>query len=128
MVPTPTLNVANPTQDGCENPSGLAFAGTVSWSPPVTTTWCSPGYWKNHLDAWSVTNQNRPYSFLSTLGIAGFPAPLSKKAPAGDPSLVTVISDPSTYGGPATNSVADYLSFIAFGTPIGSGIEGCPLN
>jgi len=107
---------------GCENPTGLDFSGNVSYLVPVTT-WCSPGYWKNHLDAWSVANQNKLYSTL--VGAA----PLGNKTPAGaNPTLVQVISNPQIYGGPATNSVADYLSFIAFGTPIGKGIESCPLN
>jgi len=127
MTPNPTVDTPNPGQDGCENPAGLAFLGTVTVTPPATTTWCSPGYWKNHLDAWSVANQNKLYSSLIPAG-----APLSKKAPTSgagsNPTLLEVISDPSTYGGPATNSVADYLSFVAFGTPIGTGIESCPLN
>ncbi len=119
-------NIGTAGQAGCENPMGLDFAGVASWTP-ATTTWCSPGYWKNHLDAWSVANQNKLYSSLNPAG-----APLSKKAPTSgpgsDPTLLEVISNPSIYGGPATNSVADYLSFIAFGTPIGTGIESCPLN
>ena len=105
---------------GCENPTGLDFHGNVSWTVPVTT-WCSPGYWKNHLDAWSLANQNKLYSTL--VGAA----PLKAGSPSGA-TLVQVISNPQIFGGPATNSVADYLSFIAFGTPIGTGIESCPLN
>jgi len=115
-------NLGAANQAGCENPTGLDYAGTMGWTV-ASTTWCSPGYWKNHLDAWSVANQNKLYSSL--VGAA----PLGNKTPAGaNPTLVQVISNPQIYGGPATNSVADYLSFIAFGTPIGSGIEGCPLN
>jgi len=43
-----------------------------------------------------------------------------------NPTLQQVIENPQIYGGPATNSVADYLSNFFFGTPIGSGIESCP--
>lgn len=106
---------------GCENPTGLDFSGNVSWVVPVTTTWCSPGFWKNHEDLWP--------QYLNTLysSIGSWRAPLSKKAPAGaNPTLQQVVENPSIYGGPATNSVADYLSNIFFGTPIGSGIESCP--
>jgi hypothetical protein len=129
MDPPPTENVANPGQDGCENPTGLAFAGTVTWTVQTTLQWCSPGFWKNHLNAWSLADQQKLYS---TLGSGA--APLSKKAPAGDPNLVTVISNPNTYGGPATNSVADYLSGIAFGSAVGTSANdnncnnGIPLN
>jgi len=119
---TAMTNIGTASQAGCENPMGLDFAGTVTWTVPVTT-WCSPGYWKNHLDAWSVANQTKLYSTL--VGAA----PLGNKTPAGaNPTLLEVISNPQIYGGPATNSVADYLSFVAFGTPIGRGIESCPLN
>ena len=103
---------------GCENPTGLDFHGTVSWLNLVTT-WCSPGFWKNHEELWTAYLDTK----YSTLVGA---APLSKKAPAGDPTLQQVIENPQTYGGPATNSVADYLSNIFFGTPIGSGVESCP--
>jgi hypothetical protein len=101
------------------NPTGLDFCFHVAFNPPVvvSTTWCSPGFWKNHgLNTW-IGLQGVKYSTL--IGAA----PLSKKAPPGDPTLLTVISNPNTYGGPAANSVADYLAFLAFGTPIGSGIE-----
>ena len=97
---------------------GLDFAGTVTWTNP-TTTWCSPGFWKNHEELWSQ------YLLVKYSTLSGAAA-LSKKAPAGDPTLQQVIENPQTYGGPATNSVADFLSNKAFGTPIGSGVESCP--
>ena len=127
-VPTsPTHVLAGWTQTmtattGCENPTGLDFHGTVSWVvPPPSTTWCSPGFWKNHgRDLWTQY-YTKKYSTL--VGAA----PLSKKAPAGyDPTLLEVIDNPNIYGGEATNSVADFLSNKAFGTPIGSGVESCP--
>jgi hypothetical protein len=103
---------------GCENPTGVDFKGTITWTVAVTT-WCSPGFWKNHEDLWS---QYLLTKYSTLVGAAD----LSKKAPAGDPTLQQVIENPQTYGGPATNSVADFLSNKAFGTPIGSGVESCP--
>jgi len=127
-VPTPQRAAyeANPAGYAvqCLNPTGLDFVATVSWVPPVVTTWCSPGFWKNHEELWP--------QYLNTLysSIGAFRAPLSKKAPTSgagsNPTLQQVVEDPSIYGGPATNSVADYLSNKFFGTPIGSGIESCP--
>jgi len=119
-------NLGAANQAGCENPTGLDFAGTVTWTvaPPPSTTWCSPGFWKNHPDLWTAY-QGILYSSLNPAG-----APFGKKAPTSgagsNPNLLTVISNPSIYGGPATNSVADFLSNVAFGTPIGSGVESCP--
>lgn len=122
MSPTPTLDVANPTQVGCENPAGLDFGGTISWTPSTSTTWCSPGFWKNHPTSppWPAGYQNLLYnSFSGQYAHAPFTL-------AGNPTLLVVISNPSTYKGPATNNVADILSNVVFGTPIGSGIESCP--
>jgi hypothetical protein len=116
---TPMTNIGLANQAGCENPMGLDFAGTVTWTPPVVTTWCSPGFWKNHEELWTGLLTVK-YSTLSGA------APLSNKAPAGDPTIQQVIENPQIYGGPATNSVADYLSHIFFGTPIGQGVESCP--
>jgi hypothetical protein len=126
-VPTPQYaqyHSATPTWDykTCLNPSGLDYRATVSWvpaPPPPSTTWCSPGFWKNHPELWTAYH-NTMYSTLSGA------APFGKKAPSSDANLLTVISNPSIYGGPATNSVADFLSNKAFGTPIGSGVESCP--
>lgn len=121
MSPTPTPGTNNPGQVGCENPAGLAFAGSVTWTVP-STTWCSPGFWKNHPDTppWPAGYQNLLYNSFS--GVYAH-APFTL---VGNPTLLTVISNPSIYKGPATNNVADVLSNVVFGTPIGSGIESCP--
>jgi len=108
---------------GCQNPTGLDFSGRVSWVVPTTLQWCSPGFWKNHLNAWSLADQQKLYS---TLGAGR--APLSKKAPAGDPNLRTVLENPNLYGGPATNSVADYLSGKAFGANVGTSADDANCN
>jgi hypothetical protein len=104
------------------DPTGLTFCFTVTQTLLPTTTWCSPGFWKNHEDLWTAY-LNTKYSVLQGLFDA---APLSKKAPAGDPTIQQVVENPDIYGGPATNSVADYLSHIFFGTPYGAGVESCP--
>jgi len=126
MTPTPVLDTPNPTQDGCENPSGLAFAGTITWTPPATLQWCSPGFWKNHYpDAWGGVSGSLLYKDM----VVANKAPLSKKAGAGaNPTIYQVISDPSTYGGPATNSVADYLSGIIFGANVGTSADDARCN
>jgi len=122
---TPITNYGLANQAGCENPMGLDFVGTISWTVPVvTTTWCSPGFWKNNgRDLWTAYH-NVLYSTL--VGAA----PLGKKAPTSgagsNPTLLQVIDNPNIYGGEATNSVADFISNKAFGTPIGSGVESCP--
>ncbi len=105
-------------QAGCENPTGLDYAGTMNWTV-ATTTWCSPGFWKNKgVDLWTAYH-NVKYSTL--VGAAAL-----KKGSPSDPTLLEVVSNPSVYGGPATNSVADFISNKAFGTPIGQGVESCP--
>jgi hypothetical protein len=105
------------------DPTALDFCFTVTQTLiPTSTTWCSPGFWKNHEDLWTAY-LNTKYSVLQGLFDA---APLSKKAPAGDPTIQQVVENPDIYGGPATNSVADYLSHIFFGTPYGAGVESCP--
>ena len=59
---------------GCENPAGVSFQGTVSWTPPGPNHGCTLGFWKNHTgfgpqdNAWPA-----PYvPGVTTLGGAGF--------------------------------------------------------
>ena len=124
---TASTTLAQYAAAGCQNPTGLDFSGRVSWVVPVVTTWCSPGYWKQpkHLDSWPASLLTGPLSFYNhyTGSYAHDPQSLP-----GNPTLLEVISNPSTYGGEATNNVADIISNVKFGTPIGSGIESCPLN
>ena len=109
------------TTGDCQNPGGVAFWGTVAYVPPAITTWCSPGFWKNHEELWTA------FLGVKYASIGSWRAPLSSKAGAGaDPTLQQVVENPQIYGGPATNSVADYLSNKFFGTKIGSGVESCP--
>jgi hypothetical protein len=121
-------NIGAANQAGCENPTGVVFAGTVSWTPPSSTIWCSPGFWKNQgIDLWTQYqglkyNAQGPYahdpqSFLIT-------AP--KKGGLTDPTLLQVISNPSQYGGEATNNVASFISNKLFGTPRTVETENCP--
>ena len=115
----------------CKNPTGVDFTATVSYDTQVTSTiWCSPGFWKNHLDAWSTTLQN---SFYNANGpypndpqtFVGYD--FGKKVGLSNPTMVQVISNPSIYGGPATNNVASFISNQLFGTPMSANpAENCP--
>jgi len=143
---TPMTNIGLANQAGCENPMGLDFVGSVSWTVPVVTTWCSPGFWKNHDSnpPWPVSTTvigGKPigtaYQNLLYNSFAGQYArdpqtfvgyDFGKKVGSSNPTLLEVISNPQIYGGPATNNVADILSNKVFGTPIGQGIESCPLS
>jgi len=115
-------HAATPTWDykTCLNPSGLDYLATVSYVVPTTsTTWCSPGFWKNAgRNLWSA------YWDVKYNTLVGAAA-LKKNSPS-NPTLLEVVSNPSVYGGEATNSVADFISNKAFGTPIGKGVESCP--
>ena len=133
MSPTPTPGTNNPGQVGCENPAGLAFAGSVNWTPapPPSGIWCSPGFWKNHgINLWvplqglkynaSGPYPNAPQSFAP-------PNPAPKKGGSTDPTLLQVIQNPNQYGGDATNNVASFISLNLFGTPESANPkENCP--
>jgi hypothetical protein len=102
---------------------------TTSFTPP-STIWCSPGFWKTHLDAWSTTlqndlyNDNGPYP-VNPQTFLGYN--FGKKVGSSNPTMVVVISNPSIYGGPATNNVASFISNQLFGTPITANpTENCP--
>jgi len=125
-------NLGAANQSGCENPTGVDYKGTVTWTVPVVTTWCSPGFWKNHPDTppWPAGYQTLLYNSFSGQYVrepktfVGYD--FGKKDGSSNPTLLEVISNPSIYGGAATNNVADILSNKVFGTPIGQGVESCP--
>jgi hypothetical protein len=73
--------------------------------PAGADLWCSPGYWKNAQDAaWAkVTGYTKDTLYNST-------SCKDSPAVAGDPTIFQVLSAPSTYGGPATNCVAQLLT------------------
>jgi len=117
----------------CKNPTGVDFTARVYFSNPVVvTTWCSPGFWKNHNSnpPWPAGYQTLKYNDFSASYVnqpktfIGYD--FGKKVGSTNPSLYDVISQPSIYGGPATNNVADILSNVVFGTVIGTGVESCP--
>jgi len=135
-VPTPQhLDTDGPgpiTQNwtSCLNPTGVDFVARV-YITNASTIWCSPGFWKNHLDAWSTTLQNAKYNAngpypndpQTFVGYVFNP----KKPGLSDPTMLQVISDPSIYGGPATNNVASFISNQLFGTPMSANpVENCP--
>jgi hypothetical protein len=115
---------------GCENPTGLDFHGTVSWVVPVSTIWCSPGFWKNKgIDLWTAFqglkyNASGPYPNAPQTFVG---VDFGKKAGSNDPTLLQVIQNPSIYGGDATNNVASFISLHLFGTPESANpTENCP--
>ena len=99
-------------------------------APVVSSIWCSPGFWKTHLDAWPLAMQNLAYDNLvvypnNPQTFVGYD--FGKKVGSSTPTLVQVISNPSIYGGPATNNVASYISNQLFGTPMTANpAENCP--
>jgi hypothetical protein len=99
-------------------------------APVVSSIWCSPGFWKNHLDAWSTTLQNDLYNAHGPYPVdpqtfVGYD--FGKKVGLSNPTMLQVISDPSIYGGPATNNVASFISNQLFGTPMTANpVENCP--
>ena len=95
--------------------------------------WCSPGYWKNHSDAWAPLAALTPPILPTTIfnGPTRFdPTKRACKGAHNPGSLLDVISMPSCYGGEAANAVADILSNAHPGVSFyGVRVEGsCPLN
>lgn len=107
--------------------------------PPELNEWCSPGFWKNHTEAW-------PEGTLNTLFVDVFGYyPVGKDLAVGkgatktyyDATLLFVISNPQIFGGEMTELVADHLAYASgfnfdgeryngydeYGKPI----EYCPL-
>ena len=105
----------------------VVFAGDVPPPPPPPDEgeeWCSPGYWRNHLDSWDEQGLFFSYEIgavtLSKLGV--------KREMTTNPTLLQVLQGPQYYGGAAYNAVADYLSgiYVDF---TGTRVPGsCPLN
>jgi len=107
----------------CLNPSAVNFGGSWGYTLQVRQYWCSPGYWKNADDAaWAYVGASKNTKYN---GIPG-----SNPDFTDDPTIFEVLSSPKTYGGPATNIVANYLSGLRTdgwgGTQ--SGGDYCPLN
>jgi hypothetical protein len=116
------------------------YLGATATCEPLTVVgfWCSPGFWatalsqnrtavlkyladnsSNHLDLTTFLYKNIPSSL--------HPAALKKGSPS-NPTLAAVLLSPSTYGGPAFNSVADYIaSVLGWGGTQFTG-ENCPLD
>ncbi len=84
-----------------------SVAVTKECPPP---TWCSPGFWAQNYPKLV----NTPYDITEYLDDAYSTvtggAPL-KKGDANSVTIGQVLASPRTYGGPAFNSVANYLSF-----------------
>lgn len=89
-----------------------------------TAEWCSPGYWKNHLDDWPASiDPNTLYGETAVnrkaRGCAAAPS---------NPTYLTAISNPQCYGGEVANRIADVLSAAAGLQFNGARVDRCPLN
>jgi hypothetical protein len=114
------LNKATIVETG-DNDSVTVHVDCVDPEQPF---WCSPGFWAQHLDvADNYVNLGKPYSEIGG-------AALKDTALNQDPTIGQVLADPDEYGGPAFNSVANYISGIAFFPNGGTQATGhnCPLN
>lgn len=91
--------------------------------------WCSPGFWRNNLDAWNATGYagNELYSDEFDDAPPRTALGISQNAPQ-DPTLLQVVQNPQWYGGGATENVADLLSLnhpdVNF---VGTRADNCPL-
>lgn len=114
--------------------TGNAAINTISfcWNPETTEgEWCSPGYWKNHLDAWGPTGYSPDDLFFDALGY--YPSRTHAGINAGattDPTLGYLLDYTNYYGGDDTNAVGDLLSAAHpdvnfLGTRVK---DSCPLN
>lgn len=92
----------------------------ISWriveEPPMEANgeWCSPGYWRNHLDEAAFAAEQGGFSLESKYSEffgAVTLTPLGERqgAPT-DPTLLEVLQNPQWYGGEAFNDVGDLLS------------------
>jgi hypothetical protein len=107
---------------------------TTSFTPPASTLFCTPGFWKNKgLDLW--TNGHGLF-YNSYAG--QYPSPpqtfagydFGKKSGSQNPTLLDVVSQPNIYGGDAANNVAALIGSVLFGSPINinQNPENCPDN
>lgn len=99
------------------------IAKPIVTGPPQ---WCSPGYWKNHTDAWPVPTST--IYTLSTLTVKRTGSGCSSAPGNGVATLYDVVSKPQCYGGEAANLVGDYLSKAKGLNFTGERVENCPLN
>lgn len=102
---------------GTTGSSSATVTVNAKCAPPQ---WCSPGYWKNHIESWAATGIS-PDAKYNDYFDPDLP---------GNPSLFEVVDNPQIYGGPAANNVGDLLSAAHPGVNFtGERIENsCPLN
>lgn len=133
-------------RDDCTGETGLC-AQTGNTTPfdlgtfenqLIQLFWCSPGFWKTAISqnrtgvlSYLSANTNPSLNLNTThynVVLADGGAALSKKAPLSNPTLAQVLASPQTYGGPAFNSVADYIAAqLGWGGTQITG-ENCPIN
>jgi hypothetical protein len=99
--------------------------------------WCSPGYWRNHLEEASIAaaacgpprTLDNKYSDVFGAQPPRSPSGVRDNAPT-DPTLLQVLQNPQWYGGAAFNNVGDLLSLCHPDVNFtGERVEdSCPLN
>jgi hypothetical protein len=99
--PKPCVTISHSTEKDISHYS--YSEGPCPEEPPTPKAqWCSPGYWKQkqHLGSWAATgiSPDEKYNNYFNPNLDG------------NPTLLQVLRSPQTYGGGATNKVADLLS------------------
>jgi hypothetical protein len=116
------------------------YLGATATCEPLTVQglWCSPGFWAtalsqhrtavlSYLAATSTNHLVLTAFFYKDIPSSLHPAGLKKGSPS-NPTLAAVLLSPSTYGGPAFNSVADYIAHqLGWGGTQFTG-ENCQLD
>ena len=124
---TVTSTVLNPVDNNIQDLSHASFRLVEDKGGQ----WCSPGYWRNHLNAWGPTGYSPDDLFFDALDYYPPLSPQGKRAGATtNPTLGQVLQFPQYYGGDAFNAVGDLLSAahpdVNFdGTRVP---DSCPLN
>jgi hypothetical protein len=88
--------------------------------------WCSPGFWRNATDgAWALTGHTRADLFNNTVYDTWFGATF-----LADPTLGTVLGDPTTYSGPPHAGTSGYAlnAFNATGAMLTDAIPDFDFN
>jgi hypothetical protein len=94
---------------------GISHVDFVIVEEPREPQWCSPGYWRNHLDEAAVAAAAGGFSLSDTysshFGAAPARTPLGvREGVSTDPTLLQVLARPQWYNSGAFNNVGDLLS------------------
>ena len=106
--PTSLIDAVSVDFDG--NPVNSQFVISHGCAPKEVNQWCSPGYWKNNTTSWPIDPSTSYVSLFGDLNIKvkGTNQLYSDQTV----SLLFVVQNPSIFGGPTTEMVADRLSLL----------------